>query len=307
MSDTIQLGPVEANVIGWGPDYYRRKQEPTEPYYVENLNFDETVQKEFPGRDFDVEQYLVNQAIRRGQDPKRPFQKTLRGLDWSQGSDKVRTEYWDPEGVARGPHRELGHYNEGNGFFGTTEPTIRMFADPAPHTHEFSHHLYNFKDNPPDPRRMVDIPEPYNTVRNADDYATGWLSTPLEIQAEASYAKRKYAHDVVGSRKDAQSPYIKSRDPDYGGRLSRYAYKKDYGVEPFDKNHPAVKEDKPIPDEIIDDMFESWMQEDRKGWGESYQNRPEEFPVELFKEALRLGQNNQKPAGLFTGRGPQNA
>ena len=54
-------------------------------------------------------------------------------------------------------------------------------------------------------------------------------------------------------------------------------------------------------------MFESWMRDDRHGWGDAYRTKTEKFPVELFKEALRLGKNDQKPAGMFTGRGPQNA
>ena len=75
MSNSIQLEPIETDVTGWGPEYHRRKQEPTEPYYVEDLNFDESVQKEYPGRDAEVEQYMVNQAYKYGHDPKRPFQK----------------------------------------------------------------------------------------------------------------------------------------------------------------------------------------------------------------------------------------
>ena len=318
MSNTIQLDPIEADVTGWGPDYYRRKQEPTEPYYVENLNFDETVRKEYPHRDFEMEQYLVNQAVRRGIDPKRPFQKTLRGLDWSRGSDKIRTEYWDPKGVARSPDQESGHYDY-VGYYQkhqdtTKEPIVRMFGDTkkAPYTHEFSHHLYNFQDNPSDPRRMVNIPEPGSAIGNPNENMDEWRSTPSEVQAEASQAKRDYTHRTVSNRKSQLGYYDYPEAEDREAVLRNY--KNYYGVEPFDKDHPAVEKElhpyirrEPIPDEIIDDMFETWMQRDPHGWGESYRDKPEEFPVELFKEALRLGQNNQKPAGLFTGRGPQNA
>jgi hypothetical protein len=306
MSNTIQLGAIETDVTGYGPDYYRRKQEPTEPYYVENLNFDDAVQKEYPGRDVEVEQYLVNQAYQHGHDPKRPFQKTLRALDWGKGDEKVRTEYWDPKGVARGKNQPNASYNP------DSVPSIEMFGDPkeAPYTHEFSHHLYNFQDNPADPRRRVDVPDSYNTslkrqFGEQSEYQDKWRSAPWEVQAEASQAKRDYIHKDVGNRIDeSQSPYMQSHD---GGKSSRLIYKGDYGVEPFDKNHPAVKEGKPIPDDIIDDMFETWMQRDDHGWGESYRDRPKDFPVEMFKEALKLGKNDQRPAGMFTGRGPQNA
>ena len=35
----IILEPIESDVTGYGPEYYRRNRQPTEPYYVENLNF----------------------------------------------------------------------------------------------------------------------------------------------------------------------------------------------------------------------------------------------------------------------------
>jgi hypothetical protein len=324
MSNTIQLGAIETDVTGYGPDYYRRKQEPTEPYYVENLNFDDAVQKEYPGRDVEVEQYLVNQAHQRGQDSKRPFQKTLRALDWGKGDEKIRTEYWDPKGVNRGPNQEAAHYDY-MGYYQKhqdtpIEPTIRMFQDPkkAPYTHEFSHHLYNFQDKPADPRRRVNIPITSDEQLDRDNgnppsYMDKWRSEPSEIQADASKAKRDYTHNEIGERlgmlgyDDFDPEEHWGLDKDEYQDLIRRQHNTYYGVEPFDKNHSAVKEGKPIPDPIIDDMFESWMQRDDKGWGESYRNNPQEFPVEMFKEALKLGKNDQKPAGLFTGRGPQNA
>lgn len=274
----IVLDPIESDVTGYGPEYYRRNRQPTEPYYVENLNFDEAVRKEYPNRDVEVEQYILNQAYNRGQDPKRPFQKTLQVPDWGRGGDKVRTEHWDPDSIARN-EGESGHFArkgmstiQGHPYY-TEEPTIRMFVDNPPYIHEAAHSLQN---QVRDPRRNVKLSK---SVSEGDD----WKNHPVEIQAEASKAKREYLHKEVPARKA------------------------DYGVQPFDKNHPAVKEGRPIPDEIIDDMFESWMRNDYQGWGDAYRDKAEEFPVELFKEALRLGQNDQRPAGLFTGRGPQNA
>lgn len=293
MGKPVQLGPIETGLedvgtdnYGMGSDYYRRKQKPTEPYYVEKLDFDETVQKEFPNRDFDVEQYIVNQAIRRGQDPNRPFQKTLRGLDWSRGNDKVKTEYWDPQGVKRGKNTEAHYDWIGRG----DSPIIRMFDKNPPFTHEFSHHLYNFQGNPPDPRKSVEFPS-YSPESPPHVAITDWGKRPSEIQADASAAKRRYVHREVPRRKSWLNHPLN-------------AQKYRYDVEFFDKDHPAIKEGKPIPDDVMDDMFKYWMKNDinesQRGWGESYRKNPEEFPVELFKEALRLGKNDQKP-GLFTG------
>ena len=292
MDDFFQLPPIEGDLKdvgtdnhGMGSDYYRRKQKTTEPYYVEKLDFDETVQKEFPNRDFDVEQYIVNQSIQRGQDPNRSFQKTLRGLDWSRGNDKVRTEYWDPQGVERGINEEAHYDWRGKG----DSPIIRMFDKNPPFTHEFSHHLYNFQDNPTDPRKSVEFPT-YSSENPPHVAITDWAKRPSEIQADASAAKRRYVHREVPKRKS------RLNQP-FGFR------KREDDVEFFDKDHPAIKEGKPIPDDVMDDMFKYWMRNDinesQRGWGESYDKNPEEFPVELFKEALRLGKKDQKPE-LFT-------
>lgn len=292
----ITLGSIEGDVTGYGPEYYRRNRQPTEPYYVENLDFDDAVRKEHPNRDVEVEQYILNQAYKRGQDPKRSFQNTLQVPDWSKGGEKVRIEYHDPESKKR-VDNEAGHYVRSyEKYPNQIEPAkIRMFSDQAPYIHEATHHLQS--GNIRDPRRKVAIPDVSATT--GDD----WATRPHEIQAEASEAKRNYLHKEVPDRKK-------------GGRLiplpglenkPRESYKADYGVEPFDKDHPAVKEGKPIPDEIVDDMFKHWMGRDPHGWGDAYRDNPEEFPVELFKEALRLGKNDQRPSGLFTGRGPQNA
>jgi hypothetical protein len=283
MSNTIQLEPIETDVAGWGSDYYRRKQEPTEPYYVENLNFDDAVQKEFPNRDAEVEQYLLNQAYKRGQDTDRPFQRELKVPDWAAGGEKVRTEHWDPGSFQR-TQGELGHYEkarhhiweeDGKEHEFKTPPTIRMFNNYPPYIHEAAHHLQ--KDQVRDPRIKLNIPSNGLTP-------DGWYQNPEEIQADASLAKRRYVHEY---------------------QLYPHATKE---LQPLDRNHPAVKEGKPIPEEHIDNMFDWWMidTEDSK-WGAGYNQEPEDFPVEMFKEALRLGKNDQKPAGMFTGRGPQNA
>lgn len=333
MSDIIQLGSIQSDLKdagtdnhGMGSDYYRRKQKPIEPYYVEKLDFDEAVQKEYPTRDFDVEQYIVDQAIQRGQDPNRPFQKTLRGLDWSRGNDKVRTEYWDSQGSKK-RSRELAHYepygynNQTGGVFknlfnnlqylGVIEPdpTIRMFnTNPyqTPYVHEFSHHLYNFQDNPPDPRKVVKLPTMSSSKESKNmDF---WRTDPSEIQAEASAAKRDYVHRTVPFRREVageEYPWsLNNQDPNDKKVYDEVVddlYEFHWGDKPFDKNHPVIKEGKPIPDEVMDDMFEDWMNRDGHGWGDAYRENPKEFPVELFKEALRLGKKDQKP-GLFTGK-----
>ena len=301
----IVLDPAEGDVTGYGPEYYRRNRKPTEPYYVENLNFDDAVQKEHPNRDVEVEQYILNQAYKRGQDPKRPFQNILQVPDWGRGGDKVRTEYWDPESVTRNADEKAhfawkGYSNlQGRPYY-SEEPTIRMFVDNPPYIHEAIHSLQDSFSL--DPRKRVKIPEPSWWNENASD-DDAWGTRPHEIQAEASEAKRKYLHKEVPERMSKPKllplPGLENKP--------RESYKTDYRVEPFDKNHPAVKEGRPIPDPIINDMFKSWMRDDPHGWGDAYRDKPEDFPVELFKEALRLGQNNQKPAGMFTGRGPQNA
>lgn len=286
MSNSIQLEPIETDVTGWGPDYYRRKQEPTEPYYVENLNFDDAVQKEFPNRDAEVEQYLLNQAYKRGQDPNRPFQKMFKAPDWGKGGDKIRTEYHDPKSQWRqttekahyAPRQVEGYYLDEDG--GPDEnnpviadPTIRHFekvpsdySEPYadlkyPYIHEAMHHITSDQGGSGYERNF--------------DFGSSWLNSPDEIVSEAARRKREYVHGTNQKR--------------------------------LHSTHPVVKEGKPIPNEVIDEMFDDWMYKDNKGWGESYREKPEEFPVELFKEALKLGKNDQKPAGLFTGRGPQNA
>jgi hypothetical protein len=325
MSNSIQLEPIETDVTGWGPDYYRRKQEPTEPYYVENLNFDDAVQKEFPNRDAEVEQYLLNQAYKRGQDPNRPFQKTLQVPDWGRGGEKVRTEYWDPNSITRYTD-EIGHFAQegvttarGQSYY-TEEPTIRMFTDDPPYIHEAAHSLQNKRS---DPRRNIKMPSKYQM--RVSGSLGAWNARPEEIQAEASEVKRNYIHNpalqkVLGEKEKRelsdhfqQEPQYKedgSRNPYYGYTIEDHlrdtsGYLPD-NVQRLDRNHPAVRGGMPIPEEHIDGMFKQWMTTDPR-WGEFYQNHPEDFPVELFKEALRLGKNDQKPAGLFTGRGPQNA
>jgi hypothetical protein len=286
MSNTIQLEPIETDVTGWGSDYYRRKQEPIEPYYVENLNFDDAVQKEFPNRDVEVEQYLLNQAYERGQDPNRPFQKMLKAPDWGKGGDKIRTEYHDPKSQWRKttekahyqPRQVEGYYLDEEGGPDENNPviadtTIRHFekvpsdlSEPYadlkyPYIHEAMHHITSDQGGSGYERNF--------------DFGSSWLNSPDEIVSEAARRKREYVHGTNQKR--------------------------------LDSTHPVVKEGKPIPNEAIDEMFDEWMHKDNAGWGESYRDKPEDFPVELFKEALRLGKNDQKPAGLFTGRGPQTA
>lgn len=320
----IILEPIESDVTGYGPEYYRRNRQPTEPYYVENLNFDDAVRKEHPNRDVEVEQYLLNQAYKRGQDPQRPFKKTLQVPDWGRGEDKVRTEYWDPDSIARDVG-EAGHFAregispiQGHSYY-TEEPTIRMFKDPPPYIHEAAHSLQNERS---DPRRNIKIPAKHQ-IRKHDSMGA-WNARPEEIQAEASSVKRDYVHRAQLPKTLSKQQEEKLRD-----RLKREPeYKEDGSVNPYhgytvedfkrstflpsdiqvlDKNHPAVRQNKPIPEEHIDNMFQYWMHSDPQGWGDFYRDNPEEFPVELFKEALRLGKKDQRPTGLFTGRGPQNA
>jgi hypothetical protein len=333
MSDIIRLSAIETDLEdmgtdnhGYGPEYYRRKQEPTEPYYVENLNFDDAVQKEFPNRDVEVEQYLLNQAYKRGQDPNRPFQKTLQVPDWGRAGEKVRTEYWDPNSITR-DMGERGHFAQegvttlqGQPYY-TEEPTIRMFDDNPPYIHEAAHSLQKQIN---DPRRNIKIPSKYE-YGGVENNRGAWNARPQEIQAEASAVKRDYIHNpalqkVLGEKEkqelsdtfQQETQYKKdgSKNPYYGYTVEDHM--RDNGtylpdnVQRLDRNHPAVREGMPIPEEHIDGMFKHWMTTDPR-WGEFYRDKPEDFPVELFKEALRLGKNDQKPAGMFTGRGPQNA
>lgn len=295
----IVLEPIESDVTGWGPEYYRRKRQPTEPYYVENLNFDDAVRKEYPNRDVEVEQYLLNQAYKRGQDPNRPFQKILKAPDWGKGADKIRTEYHDPKSQMRSGN-EAAHYDHGvQGYYLDEkggpdynspvmgDPTIRHFekvpADPSepyadldyPYIHEAMHHITSDKGDSGYERNF--------------DFEDPWLNSPSEIMSEAASRKREYIHGNI--------PFYKTLPIGKNSEPRKW----------FDSAHPAVKEGKPIPDEVIDDIFNNWMYWDPKGWGDSYHDNPEEFPVELFKEALRLGKKDKRPAGLFTGRGPQNA
>jgi hypothetical protein len=296
MSNTIQLEPIETDLTGWGPEYHRRKREPMEPYYVENLNFDDAVQKEFPNRDAEVEQYLLNQAHKRGQDPNRPFQKILKAPDWGKGGDKIRTEYHDPKSQSRkttekahyAPRQVVGYYLDEDGGPDKNNPyiedtTIRLFekepTDPSepygnseyPYIHEAMHHITSDQGGSGYERNF--------------DFGSPWLNSPNEIMSEAAKRKRAYVHGSNGYAEGFEPPNQKW----------------------LDSAHPAVKEGKPIPEKHIDDMFIDWMNKDNAGWGDSYRYNPEDFPVELFKEALRLGKNDQKPAGMFTGRKSQNA
>lgn len=293
MSNTIQLGAIETDIedmgtdnYGMGSDYYRRKQEPIEPYYVENLNFVDAVQKEYPDRDVEVEQYLLNQAHERGQDPNRLFQKILKAPDWGKAGDKIRTEYHDPKSQWRKttekahyqPRQVEGYYLDEEGGPDENNPviadaTIRHFekvpsdrSEPYadlkyPYIHEAMHHITSDQGGSGYERNF--------------DFGSSWLNSPDEIVSEAARRKREYVHGTNQNR--------------------------------LDSTHPVVKEGKPIPNEVIDEMFDEWMYKDNAGWGDSYRDKPEEFPVELFKEALKLGKNDQRPAGMFTGRGPQNA
>jgi len=290
------LEPIESDVTGYGPEYYRRNRQPTEPYYVEHLNFDDAVRKEHPNRDVEVEQYLLNQAYKRGQDPNRPFQKILKAPDWGKGGDKIRTEYHDPNSQMRNtteaahyqPRQVQGYYLDEKGGPNYNDPviadtTIRHFekvpADPSdpyadleyPYIHEAMHHITSDKGDSGYERNF--------------DFEDPWLNSPSEIMSEAAKHKRAYVHGSAG--------YAEGFEPPNQIWL--------------DSAHPAVKEGRPIPEKHIDDMFYRWMDRDPKGWGDSYRDNPEEFPVELFKEALRLGKKDQRPPGLFTGRGPQNA
>lgn len=252
---------------------------PSEPYLVENLNFDDAVRKELPNRDAVVEQYLLNQAYKRGQDPKRPFRRELLPPDWGRGGEKVRTEHWKPGSYPQ-KRNEFGHYDKGRHYVweeGGEEheiydpPTVRMFTKDPPYIHEAAHHLQ--KDEVRDPRVKLGIPN------NPGLLPDSWYQNPAEIQAEASAAKRRYIHEYQLYPHNAEK------------------------LRPLDKDHPAVKEGKPLPEEHIDAMFKYWMTEGEDGqWGAGYNHDPKKFPVELFKEALRLGKNNQKPVGMFTGR-----
>jgi hypothetical protein len=163
------------------------------------------------------------------------------------------------------------------------DPTIRHFekvpsdhSEPYtdlkyPYIHEAMHHITSDQGGSGYERNF--------------DFGSSWLNSPDEIVSEAARRKREYVHGSNGYAEGFEPPNQKW----------------------LDSTHPAVKEGKPIPEKHIDDMFIDWMNKDSAGWGESYRDKPEEFPVELFKEALKLGKNDQKPAGLFTGRGPQNA
>ena len=316
MSNTIQLGAIETNLenigtdnYGMGSDYYRRK-----PYVVESRSFDDNVKKQFPHRDADMEDYLVDRAqthqLDRIDNPSK-----IRGANflpkphWDRRHDKVRHNIYETGAAEdRGltqRNSPTGSYNAAATYNSTrdSEPTIDTYKGGESNSvHEGMHYLADPNPGSPDytyadPRKAIPIPD-LKRLKT-------WGTRGGEIMAEAAEAKRRYAHQTVSNRKDeSQSPYMQSHD---GGKSSRLIYKGDYGVEPFDKNHPAVKEGKPIPNEVIDDMFQQWMFEDKKGWGDAHRSRPEDFPVEVFKEALRLGKNDQRPAGMFTGRGPQNA
>ena len=333
MSNTIQLGAIETDVTGYGPEYNRRKRKPIEPYYVEDMDFGQAVEKEFPGRDVEVEQYLVKQAHERGQNPDRPFQKILKAPDWGKGGDKIRTEHHDPNSKQRNTN-EYAHYQPGGvaGYYLDEEggpdweapviedPVIRHFKKSFtdgrngkkdyPYTHEAMHHITSDQGGSGYERNF--------------DFGRSWLNDPGEIMSEAAFRKRDYVHNPesqkvltkekrqsMADRLQQEPEYDEdgSENPYYGLTVEDY-YGKGYlpeNLQPLDKNHPAIKEGKNIPEGHIDEMLKNWMGSDNHGWGESYRDNPEDFPVELFKEALRLGKNDQRPAGMFTGRGPQNA
>ena len=325
MSNTIQLGAIETNLEdigtdnhGMGSDYYRRK-----PYVVESRSFDDNVKKQFPHRDADMEDYLVDRAqthqLDRVDNPSK-----IRGANflpkphWDRRHDKVRHNIYE-QGAAEdrgltqrnsptGPYNAAATYNSTR----DSEPTIDTYTGGESNAvHEGMHYLADPNPGSPDytysdPRKAIPIPD-LKRLKT-------WGTRGGEIMAEAAEAKRRYAHQTVSNRKSQLGYYDYDEDPNYYDYdkeeyqdAIRSNYKDYHGSEPFDENHPAVKEGKPIPNEVIDDMFQQWMFEDRKGWGDAHRSRPEEFPVEVFKEALRLGKNDQRPAGMFTGRGPQNA
>ena len=256
---------------------------PPKPYGVELLDFDGAVAEEFPGRDPKLEEYLVEQAIKRGKDPNRPYKRQLPSPDWSKRGDKIDVEHYEHGSMAQ-KRGEAGHYSpghsgqfldeEGNPHDYEVKPTIRMFTRPenAPYTHEFMHHL-NQVPRFEDPRKRLKLKDA--------PWGFKWHLKPHEVQSEASAKKREYLYET----QNYPSHDLKDN------------------LAPLDRDHPAVKEGKPLPEEHIDRMFQKWMVDDEDGdWGGSYERDPENFPVELFKEALRLGQNNKKPTGMFTGK-----
>lgn len=327
MANSIILDPIDINLsdqgtdnLGMGPEYYRRK-----PYDVYYQNFRETVNTDFPTSKFlGMEDYLVEQASSRSKDPHRTFTDVFPDTHWDRKDDKVRFEdhvfqketddgYW----VKNAPSGERGHYDTAGVGSWEKRPTIRQwYPESGIYTHEFNHHLTTPKVGTPHDEYWSSY-----TPFPGDRGVGSWAARPREIQAEAASAKRDYIYNTIHTRKrDLGRGYGTHTHPwddpklnpeglskDEFNNESREAYKKIYGVEPFDKNHPAVKNNFPIPEDILDDMFESWMEETPHDWGESYKNNPKEFPKEKFKEALRLGKKDQRPAGLFTGRGPQNA
>jgi len=327
LPQAIELDTIGANLsdqgtdnLGMGPEYHRRK-----PYDVDYRNFRETVNIDYPTSKFaGMEDYLVEQASSRSKDPYRKFQDVFPDTHWDRKDDKIRFEDHvfkkeTPDGawVTNAPTGEYGHYSTTGMNSWDKRPTSRQWYPRAGiATHEFNHHLTTPKVGTPD----YDYRESY-TPFPGDKGKGSWAARPREIQAEAAKAKRDYIYNTVPSRmKKLGSGYGTHSHPwndpelnpeglskDEFNNKSRELYKKSYEVEPFDKNHPAVKNNFPVPENILDSMFESWMEQTPYEWGDSYKNNPKEFPKEKFKEALRLGKKDQPPAGLFTGRGPLNA
>lgn len=161
-------------------------------------------------------------------------------------------------------------------------------------------HHYDTKDSPV-PWDYTELQDP-NPVFSEDDFEKlvgpvlkepitphlkKWLNSPWEITAEAREAKLKFAN------RNMSHDEFKSKTHRQAGNLPKEDNRK-----LWDANHPDVKAGKPMSDKIVNEIFESWMKNDHTLWGDMYRQNPEEFPVEYFKEAIKVS-STEPTAELF--------
>ena len=245
-----------------------------------------------PGR---MHEYIVEQAEKYAETPEFQ-QKWGDQLPVAPARDTEYTipfEFHDKVPGFEGASKtgEVGAYFDNPG--GQWAKVVHPYDDPKRALIHERHH-FDTRNSPVrhDPRGWKKPPTGFSGMAPPK-----WLQNPHEVAADAREAKFQYANDEEISGR--------IKEPDASGTI-QLGTLRGSGNPGWNEDHPSVKNNEPLPDEIVDEIFQNWMKNDSSGWGKLYEEDPENFPVELFKEAIKVGQND-KPSGMFTGDNRQYA
>lgn len=236
-----------------------------------------------PGR---MHEYIVEQAEKYAETPEFQ-QKWGDKIPVAPKLDRSYTipfEFHDKVPGYEGASKtgEVGAYFDNPG--GQRAKVVHPYDNPQ-HALIHERHHFDTRNSPVshDPRGWKKPPTGFSGMAPPK-----WLQNPHEVAADAREAKFRYANDeeILTRTNLNASP----------GTIQLGA------IGGWTEDHPSVKNNEPLPDEIVDEIFQNWMKNDGSGWGKLYKGDPENFPVELFKEAIKVGENSQKPVGMFTGR-----